>query len=49
MTDQDLENLPFVSVVIPVFNEERYIEACLDSVLGQPSWSRRPRSIRPCG
>jgi succinoglycan biosynthesis protein ExoA len=26
---------PFVSVVIPVFNEERHIEACLHSVLGQ--------------
>ncbi len=25
----------FVSVVLPVFNEERYIEACLDSVLTQ--------------
>jgi succinoglycan biosynthesis protein ExoA len=27
--------LPFVSVVIPVFNEERYIRACLESVLDQ--------------
>lgn len=27
--------LPFVSVVIPAFNEERYIEACLNSVLDQ--------------
>ncbi len=27
--------LPFVSVVVPVFNEERYIEACLASVLDQ--------------
>ena len=25
----------FVSVVLPVFDEERHIEACLDSVLGQ--------------
>jgi succinoglycan biosynthesis protein ExoA len=35
MTDRDLEKLPFVSVVIPVFNEERYIGTCLDSVFGQ--------------
>jgi GT2 family glycosyltransferase len=27
--------LPFVSVVVPVYNEERYIEACLRSVLEQ--------------
>ncbi|MGA7987070.1 MAG: glycosyltransferase family 2 protein, partial [Candidatus Dormiibacterota bacterium] len=27
--------LPFVSVVIPVYNEEHYIEACLASVLDQ--------------
>jgi succinoglycan biosynthesis protein ExoA len=27
--------LPFVSVVLPVYNEERHIEACLASVLGQ--------------
>jgi succinoglycan biosynthesis protein ExoA len=35
MADHDSAELPFVSVVIPVFNEERYIEACLGSVLEQ--------------
>jgi succinoglycan biosynthesis protein ExoA len=35
MDYHDAEALPFVSVVIPVFNEERYIEACLASVLDQ--------------
>jgi len=29
------ERYPFVSVVIPVYNEERHIEACLASVLDQ--------------
>jgi succinoglycan biosynthesis protein ExoA len=31
----DARREPFVSVVIPVYNEERYIGACLDSVVGQ--------------
>jgi succinoglycan biosynthesis protein ExoA len=35
MAHHESSELPFVSVVIPVFNEERYIEACLESVLGQ--------------
>ena len=29
------EKAPLVSVLIPVFNEEKYLAACLDSVLGQ--------------
>jgi succinoglycan biosynthesis protein ExoA len=35
MDQPDPEALPFVSVVIPVFNEEHYIDACLASVLKQ--------------
>jgi succinoglycan biosynthesis protein ExoA len=35
MTEAPPSDLPFVSVVIPVLNEERHIEACLDSVVQQ--------------
>lgn len=33
--DECNENLPIVSVVIPIYNEEKYIERCLDSVFSQ--------------
>jgi len=33
MTDRD----PYIEVVVPAYNEEENIEACLDSVLGQAS------------
>ncbi|HVC41411.1 MAG TPA: glycosyltransferase family 2 protein [Candidatus Saccharimonadales bacterium] len=35
MSDAPTTDLPFVSVVIPVLNEERHIEACLNSVVQQ--------------
>src|ERR1035437_9232288 len=35
MNDTTSTELPFVSVVIPVFNEERQIAACLNSVLAE--------------
>src|ERR1017187_3923550 len=35
MSDAPITDLPFASVVIAVLNEERPIEACLDSVLEQ--------------
>jgi succinoglycan biosynthesis protein ExoA len=35
MDRHDTADLPFVSVVIPVYNEERYIKASLNSVLEQ--------------
>jgi succinoglycan biosynthesis protein ExoA len=35
MDRHDPTGLPFVSVVIPVYNEERYLKACLGSVLEQ--------------
>ena len=28
-------SLPLVSIVIPVYNVERYVEACIQSVIGQ--------------
>ena len=41
MSDAQSTDLPFVSVVVPVFNEARHIEACLKSVLQQDYPSER--------
>ena len=30
-----MENMPLISVIIPVYNVERFLRRCLDSVLGQ--------------
>lgn len=30
-----MENIPFISVICPVYNEEAYIQACMDSVEAQ--------------
>ena len=34
MESTEIMDQPLVSVVIPVFNAERYIRECLDSVIG---------------
>ncbi|HIW77381.1 MULTISPECIES: glycosyltransferase family 2 protein [Gordonibacter] len=34
-TDQTQQSAPSVTVIVPVYNTERYLEACLDSILGQ--------------
>lgn len=31
--DEKLNTLPFVSIIIPCYNEEKYITQCLDSVV----------------
>ena len=28
-------NVPFISVIVPVYNEERYLDACVASMLRQ--------------
>lgn len=30
-----MPNKPFISVIVPVYNEEKYIHACIDSMIGQ--------------
>ncbi len=31
------ETLPFVSVIIPVFNDNSRLQVCLDALAGQPT------------
>lgn len=35
MTAKNLETTPFISVIVPVYNVEPYVEACLKSVMDQ--------------
>ena len=35
MCSKRMEKLPKVSIIIPVYNAEKYIEKCLNSVVGQ--------------
>ena len=38
LSDRDITYKPKVSVVLPVFNAEPYLEQCLDSILAQTLW-----------
>ena len=38
---------PFISVVVPCLNEERYVAACLDSILATNKIIRHERAIDP--
>ena len=31
-----LDNGPLISIVVPVYNMEKYLERCVDSILEQP-------------
>ena len=43
------ENGPDVSVIVPVYNVERYLAECLDSVLEQPDVNLEVVCIDDCG